>query len=192
MAVESLVHAHVASSTPGRLRLRIRRQDRHAMERVRDHLERQPGIAQVIQDTSTGSLLIHYDHRRHTPEGLRQTLRDVGVVLVDVASAITSDVPDIDGHSHTARQVSGALNRLNRRVSAATGQSVDLKLLVPLTLGGIGVWQTLTRGLGISQVPGYILLWYAFDSYWKFHHEPVRDSRRHRDDERMRGSNEEQ
>ena len=38
-------------------------------------------------------------------------------------------------------------------------------------LGFIGLRQSLSEGLGLSQVPGYVLLWYAFDSFWKFHQQ---------------------
>jgi hypothetical protein len=34
------------------------------------------------------------------------------------------------------------------------------------------VWQLATRGLGMTEVPAYVLLWYAFDSFWKFHRQP--------------------
>ena len=27
----------------------------------------------------------------------------------------------------------------------------------------------LTSGLGLGQVPGYVLLWYTFDSFYKLH-----------------------
>lgn len=44
-----------------------------------------------------------------------------------------------------------------------------LKLLFPLALAGVGLRQWVTQGLGLAQVPAYVLLWYAFDSFWKFH-----------------------
>lgn len=175
--MEVRVHARIASNTPGRLRIRLRQRDREATRHVRDQMEHQRGVRHVHADPRTGSVLIRYDEQANTVDGLLDTLHDVGVVLADAAGAITSDVPEFDGHSATAADVNSAFNRLNRRISAATGRTVDLKLLVPLTFCGIGVWQVLRRGLGISQAPGYMFIWYSFDLFWKFHHESVRANR---------------
>ncbi|MBV9359503.1 MAG: hypothetical protein JO023_28665 [Chloroflexi bacterium] len=63
----------------------------------------------------------------------------------------------------------GTINDLDQRLSALTDRKVDLKLVFPVALGVIGLHSTLRNGVGFSEVPAYILICYAFDSFWKFH-----------------------
>jgi hypothetical protein len=64
------------------------------------------------------------------------------------------------------------VNDLDQRLSRLTGRKVDLKLLFPVALGAIGVRSAIANGVGLTEVPAYILIWYAFDAFWKFHQRP--------------------
>lgn len=97
-------------------------------------------------------------------------LCDVGVIVRDVLRAGGNDLPSL-GQSTTATGVITALDDLNQRLSRATGGKLDLKLLFPLTLGALGLCQVLAEGLGLTEIPGYVLLWYAFDSFYKLHEQ---------------------
>src|SRR5205807_541067 len=70
-----------------------------------------------------------------------------------------------------------AVERLDSDLARLTGRRIDLKLIFPAGLFALAIRQIATNGLGISQVPGYVLLWYAFDSFWKFHREPPHPNR---------------
>jgi hypothetical protein len=72
-------------------------------------------------------------------------------------------------HSVGATGVLDALTDLDHRVSQLTGGKVDLKLLVPIGLGLLAIRQIWLNGLGLGVVPGYVLLWYTFDSFYKLH-----------------------
>jgi hypothetical protein len=95
-------------------------------------------------------------------------LRDLGVLVEEVVELPESG----PGSSATSTRIVNAVTDLDRQLSALTGRRVDLKLLFPLTLAGVGLWRAATSGLGLGEVPAYVLLWYAFDSFWKFHREP--------------------
>ena len=173
-------HGHVTSRTPGRLRVRVHhpQHHQHTLGRAQAHLRGQAGIGQVETNSHTGSVLVHYDPRSRSPEDVLAALRDAGLLIEDVAKGVGEDVPETGpGRSTTSESVVDVVTDLDRQLSALTGRKVDLKLLFPATLGGIGLWQAVTRGIGLADVPAYVLLWYAFDSFWKFHREPPHGTR---------------
>jgi hypothetical protein len=140
------------------------------MARARDHLAGQPGVRDVETNAATGSIVVRYDPEERSGEDVLALLADVGVIVRDVLGA--DRLPEV-GHSQASRTLVDALADLDRRVSAATGNRVDLKVLFPAALGLLGVRQVASQGLGLSQVPGYVLLWYAFDAFVKLHQTPV-------------------
>jgi hypothetical protein len=176
-AAHPRAHAHVASKTPGRLRVRIHHPQRHQqlMRSIQRHLEAQPGTHGVRVDARTGSVLVHYDPHTQTHVGFLSILHDLGVIAGDTAHGLDMDAPELDGatHSKASENVITALSDLDRQIATLTGHQVDLKLLFPLALGGVGLFAAARRGLGLGDVPAYVLLWYAFDSFWKFHREPA-------------------
>jgi hypothetical protein len=62
-----------------------------------------------------------------------------------------------------------AIDDLNARIQAATGVPIDLKVLLPLTFVGAGIWSVGRKGLTIESVPGWLFLWFAFDMFVKMH-----------------------
>jgi hypothetical protein len=67
-----------------------------------------------------------------------------------------------------AQRIDSQLRSWNERVEQATDGRMDLRTLVPLTLLGVGVFKLLTDK-DWRAVPPYVLLYYAFDTYWKLH-----------------------
>jgi hypothetical protein len=117
---------------------------------------------------------VHYDHQAHSSSDILLLLRDVGLLVEETARGLGEDLPEgVPGHSTTSTSIVDTLTDLDRRVAALTGHQVDLKLLFPVALGGLGAWQLVKRGFGFSEVPAYVLLWFAFDSFWKFHRRPT-------------------
>jgi hypothetical protein len=177
--VRFTAQGRVASHTPGRLRVRIKRdrQQPEQLQTVKRALEHHLGHGGVQVSDTTHSVLVQYDRHAHSSSDMMSLLRDVGVIVTETARALGEDVPDLaGGHSTTSASIVNALSDLDQRISRWTGRQVDLKLLFPLTLGGIGAVQLARRGLGLSEVPAYVLLWYAFDSFWKFHHQSSGDT----------------
>lgn len=168
-------HAHVASHTPGRLRVRVHHPARHThlLHQLKQQLQAQPGVGKVDVNAHTGSVLVHYDRHTHEHGSLLQLFQDVGVTVGELARGLDMDAPEVAGHSKAGDNIVDTVTDLDRQVALLTGHKVDLKLLFPMALGGIGVWQVATRGLGLGEIPGYVLLWYAFDSFWKFHRTPA-------------------
>ncbi|MBV9543302.1 MAG: hypothetical protein JOY61_02875 [Chloroflexi bacterium] len=139
-------------------------------------LEDRMGPGRVEVSTATNSLLVHYDRHAHSFDDVLGMLNDVGLVIGETAKALSDGEAGPDT-STTSAGIVTAVSDLDRRLANMTGYQVDLKTLFPLTLGALGVVQLARSGFGLGDVPAYILIWYAFDSFWKFHSrtEPTRD-----------------
>jgi len=129
-------------------------------------------VAAVSTNVRTGSLPLSFDHVGVSKTDLFGMLYDAGIVARDLLDAeeIPEDLgEDRQEHSTTATGLMDALTDLDSRLARLTGGRVDIKLLVPVGLGILAARQIATVGLGLGQVPGYVLLWYAFDSFYKLH-----------------------
>ncbi len=172
-------HGHIVSHAPGRLRVRLHEEHRDpaALATIEQQLSGQAGITSVTTNARTGSVLVQYDHGTLSKDGVTAMLFDVGVVARELLGAeeVPEDLGRGDGerrvadHSSTATGLLDALTDLDYRLSQLTNGKVDFKLLVPLGLGALAVRQILTSGLGLGTMPGYVLLWYTFDSFYKLH-----------------------
>ncbi|HLH22094.1 MAG TPA: heavy metal-associated domain-containing protein [Chloroflexota bacterium] len=177
---QASAHAHIVSHVPGRLRVRVRKGQRHprVLHRIETQLAEQPGVRAVAVNAGTGSVMVQYNPRALSTESLLDLLHDVGVVAHSIFSDEEIDLSSADqtgaaGHSETAQSIIGALDRLDRRLSTLTGQKLDLKVLFPLGLGALGVRQLAVGGWGLAEIPAFVLLWYAFDSFYKLHRAPA-------------------
>jgi hypothetical protein len=173
-------HGRIVSHAPGRMRVRLNQEHRDpaAMKQIEQQLGGRSGVTSVSTDHRTGSLLVQYDHVSLAKDEMVDILFDVGVVARDLLGA--EELPEDLGresadhrcvaeHSAGAVSVLDALTDLDNRISRLTGGKVDLKLLVPAGLGLLALRQVALNGLGLGQVPGYVLLWYTFDSFYKLH-----------------------
>jgi len=165
-----VISAQVASAMPGRVRIRLDREHRQdgAITHLRDGLEREDGIREVAFNPTTGSLLVRYDREALDHDDVLAFLEDAGVVVADVAEAVVEERADF-GQSVVSTNLLDALADLDGRLSRATNGLVDAKLLFPLALGALAVRQIAMNGFGLGTVPGYVLLWYTFDSFYKMH-----------------------
>jgi hypothetical protein len=169
----------IVSQAPGRVRVRLHQEfrDPAVLKQVEEELRGRDGVTAVATDARTGSILVHYDCFALATNDLRDLLFDVGIVPGNVAGA--EGVPeehgregarrDVAPHSSGATGVLDALTDLDHRISRLTGGRLDLKLLVPVGLGLLAMRQIALNGLGLAHVPGYVLLWYTFDTFYKLH-----------------------
>ena len=171
-------HARVESAMPGRLRIRLDRTHRRdsALDQLHDTIEGRDGIHAVGSNPATGSVLVHYDRQALDHDDVLAMLGDAGVVIGETARTLggeaggeAADGGAGFGQSAVSARILDALTDLDRRLSRATNGLVDVKLLFPVTLGTLAIRQILTNGLGLGTVPGYVLLWYTFDSFYKLH-----------------------
>ena len=166
---QTLAQGRVISHTPGRLRVRVPPAGRDGqLARLQAGLADHPGIAAVETNAATGSVLVRYDPGVHSRTSAIRLLQAVGLEVAEGVATVATALP-LGANSAGANSIITVLDDFDRRISRATAGRVDLKLLFPLGLGAIGVRQLLRVGLGLAEVPAYVLLWYAFDSFYKLH-----------------------
>ncbi len=161
-------NALIASDSRGRLRIRLNRESRTSemMQRITERFSNSNGVLPIESNPETGSVVINYDPEKHRRGEIMSMLEDAGVIIRAVGEGLGEELPDI-GRSHTSENLITAFNHLDRRLSLATGYRIDLKIAFPLALGSIGAWRVVCSGLGLTEIPAYVLLWYAFDSFFK-------------------------
>jgi len=165
--------AHIASLTPGRVRLKLHPQSRGAsvMQGIQTDLQSRAGVQAVNVNPASGSVTLRYDPQIHSPVGILSLLEDVDVLVESLGHLPTVD----DGKPGKGLESAGflaAVEDLNQRIRSATGLPVNLKLALPLSFVGAGLWSIARKGLMIEAVPGGLFLWLAFDMFVKLHPLP--------------------
>ncbi|MDD5034311.1 MAG: hypothetical protein PHE55_06095 [Methylococcaceae bacterium] len=164
--------AHIASLTPGRIRFKLHPHSRNeqTMKGIQRNLETREGVHDVRINPANGSVTMKYDRGHHSAAGIMKLLEDVDVLVESIGH-----LPSVDEHEPNgdSRQESigflAAVEDLNRRIQSATGIPLNLKLILPLSFVGAGLWSIGRRGLMIESVPGWLFLWFAFDMFVKLH-----------------------
>jgi hypothetical protein len=158
--------AKVLSDTPGRIRLRLEgRSERAAAGRL-EQLPSQLPVRSVQVSRGISSVTIYYDEHRLDRSRLLEVLAVDGVSIAP-AAPYTDPIASYTGVSPVSTAVIDNLQAANRATVRFSSGSADLKLLIPLGLAVFGGLRGLFRGFG--QIPGYLFLWYAFDTFFKLH-----------------------
>jgi hypothetical protein len=121
---------------------------------------------------AAGSITIGYDPQQHSATSILHVLEDLDVI---VGTAL--DVPHLEerteaGGSGPTLSLAGALDDLNQQWAAWTGNAIDLRMLFPLGLVGLGLWQIRNRGLMLELLPGWLLVWLGVDAWLKLSAPP--------------------
>ena len=155
-----LAGARVASSVPGRLRLRL-----PPTFGGRDRLAAAASALagdgeQVVADARprSASLIVRYDSA-HTVD-LWVRLRELGLDVPDAAGDAAGGA--IDPSTRVVAAVRG-LDGIVPRVAAGH----DLRTLIPLTYGLFAARQFLRGEQRLPNAPWYVLAWYAAESFQK-------------------------
>ncbi len=162
--------AEVASHIPGRLRVRLHRSSRqpHVMTRLKQTLEGHRGVQGVEVNHAAGSVTVKYDTQVHQGTDIFGLLEDLDVIVATVLDAPQIEAPaEGSAHSQAAVTFTGALDDLDKRAAALTGHTLNLRTLFPLSLAGIGAWRIWEQGLMLEMVPGWLMVWLAFDAFVK-------------------------
>ena len=164
--------AEVTSHVPGRLRVRLHPESRHphVLDKLKHDLKKHSGVQDVAVNSMTGSVTVMYDAQTHPGSGVFGLLEDLDVIVGTVLHVPHLSGPTEGlGHSKAALTLSGALDDIDRRISVLTGHTLDLRILFPLGLMGVGVWQIMVTGLMLETLPGWLLVWLGFDAFLKLH-----------------------
>jgi hypothetical protein len=175
-----MVHgAKVVHHLPGRLRVRLPRskRDPHLLEQVRDFVQGLGGVSDVEINPVTGSILVHY--RPESESAIHSLLAQASTVEAyeeappllteadEMAVKIEKEAEFLAAHSEVAKQMVTAVSALNQQVREATGNMVDLKVLLP---AGLAVWAFLKAGADVATPLWVTLAIFSFHSFVSLHH----------------------
>jgi hypothetical protein len=155
----------VVSETRGRLRLRLDGGlPRGRWRRIEESLNELRGVRFVHASPSIRSLAVYFDPALLSAQQVLDRLRSDGVSIEQPRAPAP-----YAGTSTVSRALIANFTEADRAVARFSGGTTDLKLLIPLFFLALGAFRSLFRGLQLTAVPAYLLLWYAFDTFYKLH-----------------------
>jgi hypothetical protein len=166
----------VAHHLPHRTRLRLPRGHRDAatIAKVHKTISETAGVSAVEINARTGSVLIHHDEDPEVLNKVGDALEEVaGELFEAILAAEGIELPGLSIIAHVIRE---SMSHVDNRLAVATNNLIDLKMLVPVGFFAAGVIQS-RRHLGwFNQMPAWMLFYFAYDAYMKFHGPSVRES----------------
>lgn len=139
--------AHVVHHIRGRMRVKLAhaKGDLQLLQSIQRSLSPLSGVKQVTINPITGSVLIEYEPNHHADFHSQLIAQAEATNLFVFETPKSSEVDEITdkidvgaeflaAHSDTARAVVNFVKQLNEGVKKATDNTVDLKVLLPLTL----------------------------------------------------------
>lgn len=168
--------AYIAHSIPGRIRIKVPdgKGNPALLEKLRELLQSAPAVKTVDCNPLTGSVLIHYSPQPNEsiPAFLSAGNGSTPPFLLDPAPSnrprdiVRKRARREKPHSEAAQGVIGFFRDLDLMVRDATGDQLDLKLLLPLVAGLLGV-ALLPR---TASTPLWVtLMIFAFSSFLVLH-----------------------
>lgn len=164
----------VSHHLPHRTRLRVSKHKRksRSLKQVQDKLAKVPGVSGVEVNERTGSILVHHEEDNNVLELLGTALEEVAGDLFETSLEV--EEAEVPGLSIIAHAVKKQMGLLDTSVATATGNMIDLKTVVPLGLLAAALYKVAKERVWWGDVPAFVLFYYAYDSYMKFHGPSVR------------------
>jgi len=172
----------IVHSCRGRVRMKVpaAKGDEALLEQIRQTVLAVPGVTEVSVNPQTGSVIMHYD--QHTHDDFHQHLahcckdhhlevcREPALSEVDeMARQIETEAKYLAEHSEAARVVVDFFTSVDRQVKVATGNAVDLKVLLPL---GLAVVTFMELGLEAATPIWLTLGLFSLNHFVEMHAHP--------------------
>jgi len=170
MAVDAYVHHHI----PGRLRIRVpaAKGQEELLRELSSAIAKAPGISEVEYNPVTGSILIQYSRLEHSSldsldAGLSASAVPIVVKKVLPVEHLSHDRRHQRGRrSLAATKVDSFFKQLDSEIRNATDDELDLKFILPLVVGVLGIFSLRYS----STTPLWLtLLIFAFHSFLGLH-----------------------
>ncbi|NEU96738.1 HMA2 domain-containing protein [Bradyrhizobium uaiense] len=139
----------IAHQVPGRIRMKVpsAKENPELLEQIKQTFSVIPGIEQVIVNPATGSIVLHYDTDRHNEFHGRLEHHTGGHFkppaneIDALATKIGQEAEYLAEHSHTARVVVDFFKDFDNGIKVATGNVVDLKILLAAGIAGFTIFE---------------------------------------------------
>jgi cation transport ATPase len=163
----------------GRIRLKIpaSKGDLRLLDEIKQTIAPLEGVRRVETSPSTGSVVVHYDPSMHDSfhEQLAKHAENAGAFCLvppelsevdELAKKIEQEAEFLSQHSEAARKIVDGFKSLDTAIKVATGNAVDLKVLLPL---GLAVYSFVEIGLEASTPLWVTLGIFSFNSFLTLH-----------------------
>jgi hypothetical protein len=183
--------AHVVHHIRGRMRVKLAhaKGDLQLLQSIQRSLWPLSGVKQVTINQATGSVLIEYDPDHHADfhsHLIAQAEETDLFVLEPPKSSEVDEMADkievgaefLAAHSDAARAVVNFVKELNEGVKKATDNTVDMKVLLPLTLAAYSFFKV---GSEVTTPLWVTLGIFSFNSFVSLHqpHQKVNIDEKH-------------
>ena len=159
----------VTHHVPHRTRYKLASHHRNdeIVNQLHKSLNKVTGVNKIEYNDRTGSLLVHHDEI----PGIVNTL---GSVFDEIAFDLFEEIANEEiaiapGTSLFAYLIGKRFAGVNNYLAHKTSNYFDLKMLLPLLFLGAGFYQISKEKGTFGQVPAWVLFYYAYDAYIKFH-----------------------
>jgi hypothetical protein len=167
---ESKRRIGLAHHLPHRTRYRVstKHRDDETAGRIRDSIMAVPGVSSVEVNQRTGSVLVHHEERPGILESISSALDRLGEDIFEEVfeGGLDEIVPGASLFGHLIRK---HVAQADSKVADLTNNLLDLKMLLPICFFGAGIFKVSRNRNWLDQVPAWVLFYYAYDSYLKFH-----------------------
>jgi cation transport ATPase len=151
------------------------------MRRIQEGVSRLQGVKRIDVNPHAGSMTVCYDPRAHEDFHARLAkhadnedlfaLKAPELTEIDELEAtIEQEAEFLAAHSETALAVVKAIKALNHEIREASGNTVDLKVLLPASLA---IWAFFKAGADMSTPLWVTLGIFSFNSFIALHHAPA-------------------
>jgi len=139
----------IAHQVPGRIRMKVpsAKDNPELLEQIKQTFSVIPGIEQVTVNPITGSVVLHYDHERHTEFHGRLEQHTGGQYrppsneIDALANKIEQEAAYLAEHSQTAKVVVDFFKDVDHQIKAASGNVIDLKILLAVGIAGFTIFE---------------------------------------------------
>ncbi len=168
-------HQGVTHHLPHRTRYRLasKYRDPDTVNRIRRSIATVPGVKDVEINDRTGSILVQHEEQPGMLDSLAVAFEDVaGDIFQEITTTEIDEI--LPGASILGYIIKRRFGELDSRLSNASNNMIDLKMLLPIGFLLAGLHKVAKNRNWFDQVPAWVLLYYAYDSYLKFHGPSVR------------------
>ncbi len=161
----------VAHHMPSRTRLRIPKsyRSKDTIDGFERSLKKIPNVKSVTSNLTTGSVVIEHEEHPEILSLISSSLEGSGEELFE--AMLEGEPIEAIGVSLIGHVIYKNFAKLDKLISEATNNNIDLKLLLPIGFLTAGIFKaTRTQGW-LNQVPTFVLFYYAYDSFLKFHNK---------------------
>ena len=172
----------IMHAIPGRIRVKMAqlRDNPTLAAQIQEHLASIPGVQKVEANTRTSSLILLYDAAAlSSPEGFRAFTEPLAALFPELTLpdfAAWQSLSTGNGAGAAALPALGGMLRsffgeVNAKIDQATVGGIDLKVLVPLLLFGLGI-RSLIKSEKFVSPTWYDFLWFGLGTYFMLNPKP--------------------